>query len=122
MRSFPRIPTCTGWQLRRAGFTLIEITLAIGIVAFAFTAILGALPLGLQTVQDSEAQSVAASITQEMQANLQQMSFLTNSTSGGTSPHATVNINNLSGLKLFYTVEGAELASLNPVAGRYGNP
>ena len=107
-----RKPMWLDSRLRRAGFTLVEVTLATGLVAFALVAILGALPVGLRTVQDAQALQVTGSIAQQMQANLQQMSFLPSSTTSGASPQPTVNINNLSGLKLFYTVEGSEIPGM----------
>ena len=36
-----------------AGFSLIEVTLAIGIIAFAFVALFGLLPTGMQTFRAS---------------------------------------------------------------------
>jgi len=38
---------------RRSGFSLLEVTLAIGIIAFAFVALLGLIPSGLQVFRES---------------------------------------------------------------------
>jgi uncharacterized protein (TIGR02598 family) len=37
----------------RAGFSLVEVALAIGIIAFAFVALLGLIPTGLNTFRDA---------------------------------------------------------------------
>ncbi len=46
--NFPRAP-----HSRTAGFSLVEVTTAIGIVAFAFIALIGLLPSGLQVFRES---------------------------------------------------------------------
>lgn len=45
-----------------AAFSLVEVTLAMGIVAFALLAILGLLPVGLKSAQDSNEQARATDI------------------------------------------------------------
>jgi type II secretory pathway component PulJ len=45
-----------------AGFSLVEITLALGVAAFCFIAVLGMLPVGLKTQQASASQTKANAI------------------------------------------------------------
>jgi uncharacterized protein (TIGR02598 family) len=57
----PRIPS----RFRRAsGFTLVEISISIGVVAFAMIAMLGLLPVGLTTFQEASTLSVRSQIVQ----------------------------------------------------------
>jgi uncharacterized protein (TIGR02598 family) len=53
-----------------AGFSLIEVTLALGVAAFCLIALFGLLPLGLQTNQSSIAQTAAASVLSSVVADL----------------------------------------------------
>lgn len=43
---------------RKAGFTMIEIAIALGVIAFALVAIIGVLPMGLQTQKDNREETV----------------------------------------------------------------
>ena len=52
-------------------FSLIEVLLAIGIVSFAVVAIVGMLPIALNTAKDSMLETDAASIAQRVFAELQ---------------------------------------------------
>ena len=55
----------------QAGFSLIEITLAIGIIAFAFVALFGLLPTGMQTFRASIDATNDITMLQEMNAMVQ---------------------------------------------------
>lgn len=57
------------------GFSLIEVTMALGIVAFAFTSLLGLLPLGLNIFRDAMETSVTSRIFQRIGGDLQQSDF-----------------------------------------------
>ncbi len=57
------------------GFTLVEITLAIGIVAFAFIAIMGMVPVGLATFNKAVDSTVEARISQQIFSDAQQVKF-----------------------------------------------
>lgn len=57
-----------------AGFTLVEITLAIGIVGFCLLALLGLLPVGLNTVRDSMVQVGESGIARQLRVQLEQVS------------------------------------------------
>ena len=52
------------------GFSLVEVTLALGIAAFCVIALLGLLPLGMQTNQSAVSQTAAASILSSVVADL----------------------------------------------------
>lgn len=45
-----------------AGFSLVEVTLAIGIAAFCFIAVIGIVPVGVQTNRNATSQTVATNI------------------------------------------------------------
>lgn len=60
---------------RRGGFSLVEVTLAVGIVAFALTSLLGALPLALSSVRQSVDEGRAATIANTLFAALRDGSF-----------------------------------------------
>src|SRR5688572_12071231 len=57
---------------RRDGFSLIEVTLAIAIVAFAFIALIGLLPAGLsvfnQTMDSTNEMRISSDITSILQS------------------------------------------------------
>lgn len=48
------------------GFSLIEVVVALGIVSFAVIAILGLIPTGLNTLKDSNAETVRAQIVRSI--------------------------------------------------------
>jgi uncharacterized protein (TIGR02598 family) len=56
-------------------FSLVEITLAIGIVAFAFVALLGLVPVGLDNFRQSLDTSVRSQIVQRLATEAQQTDF-----------------------------------------------
>jgi len=60
---------------RAAAFSLVEVTLAIAIVAFAFVALLGLLPVGLRVFRDSIDGSNEAWIMQAMNSMIQVTDF-----------------------------------------------
>lgn len=65
-------------DIRRASaraFSLIEVAMALGIVAFAFTALLGMLPVGLGLFRSATDTSVASRIVQKVSGDLQQADF-----------------------------------------------
>ncbi len=66
-------------RVRRArfhqGFSLVEIALAIGVVSFAFVALFGLLPSGLNTFRQAMDTSVGAQIAQRMVSELQETDF-----------------------------------------------
>jgi uncharacterized protein (TIGR02598 family) len=59
----------------QAGFTLVEVVLAIGIIAFAFIPLLGLLPLGLDVSRQAIDTTVQAQIAQQLTTQAQQTDF-----------------------------------------------
>lgn len=57
------------------GFSLVEVTLAIGIVAFAFVALFSLIPVGLTTFRQAMDTSVGAQIAQRVVSDAQQTDF-----------------------------------------------
>ncbi len=55
---------------QRAAFSLVEVTLALGIMAFCMVAVFGLLPTGLNTSRDAIAQTTAANIAGAVAADL----------------------------------------------------
>lgn len=53
-----------------AGFSLVEVTLALGVAAFCLIALFGLLPLGVQTNQGAISQTAAASVLSSVAADL----------------------------------------------------
>ena len=45
-------------QAREGGFTMVEIAIALGVIAFALVAIIGILPTGLQVQRDNRAETI----------------------------------------------------------------
>lgn len=60
---------------RAGGFTLVEVTIAIGIVSFALLGLIGLLPAGLGSLRDSVEQSMNAQIVQRISGDLVMRSF-----------------------------------------------
>lgn len=69
---------------RQSGFSLVEVVLAVGVIAFAFVAILGLLPAGLTQFRQAMDNSIASQIAQRIILEAQQSDFdvLTNSAQG----------------------------------------
>lgn len=85
--------------LGRRGFSLVEVVLAIGVVSFAMMAMLGTLPIGLKSSQQSRGQVATANIARQLQGELQQISFRTDS-------EDTLTIGNLPATPLYYSLDG----------------
>ena len=69
----------------RSGFSLIEVTIAIGIVGFAVLALLGTLGVGTRTLGSAVSYSMQAQITQNVMGSLKLSDFtmLTNASPDG---------------------------------------
>ncbi len=61
-------PTC-------AGFSLVEVTLALGIVAFSLLTLVGLIPMGLTTFHKAINTSVSSQIVQQVVTDVQQTDF-----------------------------------------------
>src|SRR4051794_29153012 len=57
------------WRNSQA-FSLVEVVLALGVVAFAIVAILGVLPIGLRTGHSAQDETRAAQIAQDIFSSL----------------------------------------------------
>ncbi len=69
-----RFPRC-GIFRRSGGFSLVEVTMAIGIVSFAFLTTLGLIPTGLKTFRSAIDTSVGGQIFQRVINEAQQTDF-----------------------------------------------
>jgi uncharacterized protein (TIGR02598 family) len=61
--------------MARAGFSLIEITLALGVLSFALVAMMGLIPVGLTTLRGAVDASTMARITQQISSQARMTSF-----------------------------------------------
>jgi uncharacterized protein (TIGR02598 family) len=59
----------------QSGFSLVEVVLAVGVIAFAFVAILGLLPAGLTQFRQAMDNSIASQIAQRVIMDAQQSDF-----------------------------------------------
>lgn len=64
-----------GNLLRNRGFTLVEVTLAIGIISFAFVAMFGILPVGLNVSRQAMDTTIEAQIVQQLKTQALQTDF-----------------------------------------------
>jgi len=55
---------------RKRAFSLVEVTIALGILAFGLIAMLGVLPTGLRLVKESADEAAAANIALALQADI----------------------------------------------------
>ena len=99
-----RVPHC-----RTTAFTLIEVVMAMAVVSFALLAITGLLPVGLQTMRDSQNDQATGTIANQLRGDLQQIQF---GTGVGT-------LGGLTSTNYFYTVEGVKTDINNTVGQRY---
>jgi hypothetical protein len=60
---------------RKAGFTLVEVTLAMGLVSFALLPLMALLPQGLSTVRYSVTETALGSMLGKVRSELNQSSF-----------------------------------------------
>jgi uncharacterized protein (TIGR02598 family) len=77
LKTPPQIPMNTSHFTRRAsaGFSLVEVALAIAIVAFAFIALIGLLPTGMQVFRSSMDTANESWIMQDINSILQATPF-----------------------------------------------
>ena len=70
----------------RAGFSLVEVALALGIAAFCLVALLGMIPVGLNSSQNAVSQTGAASLLTAVGADLRDTALPTSTVPNPTSP------------------------------------
>ncbi len=71
---FPR-HTERRFSLSQGGFTLVEVTLALGIISFAFVAMFGLLPVGLNVSRQAIDTTIEAQIVQKLTSQALQTDF-----------------------------------------------
>jgi uncharacterized protein (TIGR02598 family) len=74
------IPASQGPARLSRGFSLIEVTIALGVVSFALIALFGLLPTGLTTFRSSIDRSIASQIAQNIISQARQTEFSSLST------------------------------------------
>src|SRR5262249_43914634 len=65
----------------KTAFSLVEVVVALAVASFVLLVLVGTLPSGMKVVQDSMSESAQANITQQVRAQLEQITFNTSSTS-----------------------------------------
>lgn len=98
---FPR-RRCVG------AFSLIEVVMAMGIAAFALIAIASTLPVGLQSMRDSQNDQAIGTLQSQVRGSLQQISWST-----------TPTIFQLTGSNSYFTVEGVPTTTTSAVLPAY---
>lgn len=73
-----------------SGFSMIEVTLALGIVSFTIISVLGLLTGGLNLNRDSVANTEASSVAREIAADLQMIEDWSNTSN--TSPRFQISV------------------------------
>ncbi|CAN5593677.1 hypothetical protein BH09VER1_BH09VER1_41350 [soil metagenome] len=96
-----------------AGFSLIEIVLALGIISFAIVAIMGMFPVALRSAQESQRETRAALIAQQIYGDLAASTNTTNRVVSVGTNLVTVNLATSSTTTIAYDVTGATLNSTN---------
>lgn len=94
------IPQTSSPQSRLSGFSLVEVTIALGVFAFAVLGLMGMLPIALQTHRDAKNDTVLSQIKQRLAAEV----LLTDG----------ANLANLSEDVKIFDVEGREFTDSAP--------
>lgn len=68
-RNFPR------GERPSSGFSLVEVTIALGIVAFSLLALVGSLPVGLRTTRDAQDQTTRVRILRQVAGEAAQIPY-----------------------------------------------
>lgn len=106
MHHSPRVPPACGAPRtsQQAGFSLVEITLAIGIIAFAFVALFGLLPSGLAVFRQSIDAANEMWIMQELNTMIQVTDWAKDSSTGKSKVESLSH--SQGGMIYFYDEEG----------------
>jgi len=100
---------------RPGGFSLIEIVLAIGVISFAIVAIMGMFPVALRSAQESQRETRAALIAQDIYSNIGSVSGTNRVIPIGTNSWVPVNLATTNSFSLGYDQDGNILGSGTPV-------
>lgn len=95
-------------KTRAAGFSLIEVTIAMAIAAVAMVTLLGMIPQGMNTMTEAGDQAIMGRIHQQLLNEIQLTPF-GSSEGGGGGEYAYLEEYN--GEKFFYDSQGEELSS-----------
>jgi hypothetical protein len=101
---------------RQAAFSLVEVVLAIGIVAFAFVGVFGLIPTGLNSFHQSIDISVCSEIAQHVINDAQQSDW-----SDLITDYTGATISGTSGMKSYRFFDGQGLEVI-PATATAGNP
>lgn len=110
--------------MARSGFSLVEVVVAIGLTSFAFLALAGLLPTGLQTFRQAMDTTVTAQIAERLSGDLQETDYRAlleqaglpaGSTSAGATTRGTLP-------RRFFDDQGMEVvaAAESPAAEEHG--
>lgn len=97
---------------RQAGFSLVEVSIAMAIAAVALVSLIGLIPQGLKTMEEAADQSIEARIHQQVLSELQLTPFRdkSNNPDISTSPlrqfHRQIRIYDAQGVELGYQTRG----------------
>jgi uncharacterized protein (TIGR02598 family) len=89
-----------------AAFSLVEVTLALGIAAFCLIAVIGIIPVGVKTTRDATSQTAATNI---MAAVIADLRATTKTIPNATSPQFGITFGTCR--KLYFSSEGQVVAS-----------
>ncbi len=93
-----------GKSARTLGFSLIEVTMAIGLISFAMLSIVGLMPVGLSTLRNAMNQTVEGQIVQKMSGR-----FL-------LTPFSQLRTNYSTSQSFYYDQEGEEVPGAGTAA------
>lgn len=93
------------------GFSLIEIVLAIGIIAFAIVAIMGMFPVALRSAQESQRETRAALIAQDIYSNIGSINGTNRTIPLGTNAYVSINLATTNSVSINYDQDGTILGS-----------
>jgi uncharacterized protein (TIGR02598 family) len=96
-----------GWRPVVQAFSLIEVVLAIGVVAFALLAITALLPNGIMTVRRAENLQATSNIANQLRGQLPLLSFSTNSAGTNTVAELVDTTN-------YYPIDGLPTTNGDP--------
>jgi uncharacterized protein (TIGR02598 family) len=71
-------------SISRRGFSLVEVAVALGLMSFVITGLLGLVPIGLNTIRDAKNDSTRAEIIKSVANTAQQTDFSLLGTLNGT--------------------------------------
>ena len=102
------------FSFRSSGFSLVEVTLAVGIAGFCLLAIVGMLPVGLSNNKNSINQSAAANLARSIVADLRAAKI---TGSSNQSPQYALVFSTPTAQTTYFGEDGTQMSS--PAAGGY---